>query len=487
MAVGPSRHNTLAACGLTFLLQCRLNGNRTSASFPQVVAVNFRSLGRRDGRTPRHWFAQQILAVNEMLKLFRPYIDSILNRFVSKGSLTITLPDGSVLRGGDGSAPEVAIRFTDMRAVFATLIDPELRLGEMMMQGRLVFDKGRIYDLFTLILQDFQAKRDEVPGQIFTRIRRFISHYTSSNPVERSQANVQHHYDLSSALYDMFLDADKQYSCAYFPDPGATLEQAQLAKKRHIAAKLLVEPKHNVLDIGCGWGGLGLYLAQVAGAGRVDGITLSSEQLTIARQRAEKAGLADRVNFKIEDYRLTQGRYDRIVSVGMFEHVGLGDYDAFFGKAASLLADDGVMLLHTIGRTGKPDIAGPWLNKYIFPGGELPALSQITPALERSGLVVSDIEVLRLHYAETLLEWRIRFMAHWDEAEQQFGVEFCRMWEFYLAMAEAGFRFQDLVVYQFQLAKKNNTVPLTRDYIAREEARLQALESAPSSAGQAAG
>ena len=287
--------------------------------------------------------------------------------------------------------------------------------------------------------------------------------------------NVAHHYDLDRRLYSLFLDADRQYSCAYFEHPEQSLDDAQLAKKRHLAAKLLVNPGARVLDIGSGWGGLGLYLAETCGA-HVTGVTLSDEQHALSRARAEEKGLADRVEFRLQDYRDVAERFDRIVSVGMFEHVGVGYYDVFFRKCADLLADDGVMLLHSIGRSEGPGITNPWIAKYIFPGGYIPALSEVMPAIERAGLLVTDIEILRLHYAETLKHWRDRFLAHRDDLEKIYDERFFRMWEFYLAASEMAFREQDMMVFQLQLTKRQGVVPITRDYIAREEARLRGSE-----------
>jgi len=268
----------------------------------------------------------------------------------------------------------------------------------------------------------------------------------------------------------------RQYSCAYFEHPGQSLDDAQLAKKRHLAAKMLLKPARRVLDIGCGWGGLGLYLAEMTGA-QITGITLSHEQLAIANSRASENGLRDRATFRLQDYRDVEGTFDRIVSVGMFEHVGVGFYDTFFRKCASLLADDGVMLLHSIGRSDGPDATSPWIAKYIFPGGYIPALSEVIPAIQRSGLLVADNEVLRLHYAETLKHWRERFLAHRADVERIYDKKFVRMWEFYLACSEMAFREQALMVFQIQLTKRQDIVPMTRDYIGREENRLRAAEA----------
>jgi cyclopropane-fatty-acyl-phospholipid synthase len=291
-----------------------------------------------------------------------------------------------------------------------------------------------------------------------------------------ARANVAKHYDLDHRLYDLFLDADRQYSCAYFEHPGATLEEAQLAKKRHIAAKLLVEPGHEVLDIGCGFGGMALYLAQMAGA-RSTGVTLSTEQHQIAEQRAAEANLADRVEFRLEDYRDVRQQFDRIVSVGMFEHVGVAYFDEFFANTRRLLRDDGVMLLHAIGRSAKPNATNPWIQKYIFPGGYIPSVSEVMVAIERSGLYVTDVEILRLHYADTLKAWRERFAARRDEAKALYDERFCRMWEFYLAGSETSFRVDGHMVFQIQLAKRQDIVPVTRDYVAEREARLRQRES----------
>lgn len=402
---------------------------------------------------------------------------NVISRFVTRGTLKVVTASGAQLSFGDGTPPAVRLRFTDAAAERALVIDPELKLGELFTDGRLLIEEGTIYDLLQLVLQDTQGDRGNLPLQWLRRARTLLRRVTAHNGVLRARRNVEHHYDLDSRFYGLFLDADRQYSCAYFERSDATLDEAQLAKKRHIAAKLFVEPGMSVLDIGSGWGGLGLYLAEIAHAGQVKGITLSEEQLAVAKLRAQERGLSSMVSFELEDYRDTRGRFDRIVSVGMFEHVGPTNYEAYFQSAARLLAPDGVMLLHTIGRTGEPDYTNPWITKYIFPGGHLPTLSEIIPAIERSGLAVTDIEVLRLHYAETLRAWRERFMARRAEAAALYDERFCRMWECYLAMSEAAFRFEDLVVFQLQLAKRNDVLPMTRDYIAAREAELRALEA----------
>jgi len=287
------------------------------------------------------------------------------------------------------------------------------------------------------------------------------------NPSGRARRNVAHHYDINGAIYDLFLDRDRQYSCAYFTE-GASLEEAQLAKKRHLAAKLAIAPGQRVLDIGSGWGGLGLYLAKIAHCD-VTGVTLSNEQLKISQERAVREGLARAARFEFKDYRKVEGRFDRIVSVGMFEHVGVNHYVTYFRKVRDLLADDGVAVIHTIGRSEPPTVTNPFIAKYIFPGGYIPALSEMVASIERSGLVITDLEILRLHYAETLRAWRERFVANWDKAAAIQDETFCRMWEFYLAASETAFRYQKLVVFQVQLAKRIKSLPITRDYMYKAE------------------
>jgi cyclopropane-fatty-acyl-phospholipid synthase len=306
-------------------------------------------------------------------------------------------------------------------------------------------------------------------------LRYLVRHLKQFNPRARARSNVAHHYDLDARLYSLFLDADKQYSCAYFETPETTLDDAQLAKKRHVTAKLLVSRGQRVLDIGSGWGGLGLYLAEIAGAD-VTGVTLSTEQLQVANARAAEKGLTQQARFLLQDYRDIDGPFDRIVSVGMFEHVGARFYETYFQRCAELLSRDGVMLLHSIGRSQGPDSTNPWIAKYIFPGGYIPSLSEVLPAIEDAGLLVCDVEILRLHYAETLKAWRERFMARREEAVQLYDERFALMWEFYLAACEMTFRKQDMMNFQLQLTRRQGVVPMTRDYIGHEEARLRALE-----------
>ncbi|MGO4387095.1 class I SAM-dependent methyltransferase [Microvirga sp. 2YAF29] len=396
-------------------------------------------------------------------------------RAVKYGTLEMTTAGGQHFTFGDGGSPQVSIRFTDKAAQTALCLHPELKLGELYMDGRLVIEEGDILDLLQLLLQDTHGELNELPLRRLRKIQNWMR-LRGENDMVRSRHNVAHHYDLDGRLYSLFLDSDRQYSCAYFEHPDDSLEQAQLTKKRHIAAKLMVDPGHSVLDIGSGWGGMALYLAQVACAGSVKGITLSEEQLEASRKRAAASGLTDRVRFELQDYRATTGSFDRVVSVGMFEHVGPASYDDYFGTCRKVLKEDGVMLLHTIGRSGTPYPTNPWITKYIFPGGHLPVLSEMMPAIERAGLVVTDLEILRLHYAYTLKAWRERFLAQREEVLKLYDDRFFRMWECYLAMSESAFRWQDAVVFQLQLARRNDAVPLTRDYIAEREAALKASE-----------
>jgi len=401
----------------------------------------------------------------------------LLNKLVTRGSLEVQTHDGTRWTFGDGTGKRVVVRLADKGTASELIRDPEVRLGELFMDGRLDVTEGTFYELLELLLQHGMSMRAFTGRRLFLAARKAKLWLFGRNTQRRSRKNVVHHYDLNAAFYDLFLDADRQYSCAYYASPDMTLEEAQRAKCRHLAAKLLIDPGMSVLDIGSGWGGLGLYLAEVGEASRVKGVTLSDEQLAIARKRAEAKGF-DHMKFELEDYRNTRGSFDRIISVGMFEHVGPENYDTFFRKAADLLAEDGVFMLHTIGHTSTPGITNGWITKYIFPGGHLPALSEVVTAVEKSGLMMADVEVLRHHYADTLREWRNRFMAGRDKALALYDERFCRMWEAYLALCEAAFRFLDVVVYQFQLTHRNDVVPITRDYIAEREAMLLARETA---------
>jgi cyclopropane-fatty-acyl-phospholipid synthase len=398
-----------------------------------------------------------------------------LERFIRSGNLRVTTAGGSTFTLGDGTGTPVAIRFTTRAAERGVLIDPEVKFGEAYMDGTVVVEQGSIAEVLAVVLDQCVGGKPPFWARTQWLIRYLHRRLQQFNPPPRARRNVAHHYDLDGQLYALFLDADRQYSCAYFETPDQSLDDAQLAKKRHLAAKLLIAPGQRVLDIGSGWGGLALYLAETA-SGRVTGITLSQEQLALARVRAAERGLSGTAEFRLQDYRDVPDKFDRIVSVGMFEHVGVGFYEAFFRKCAALMEEDGVMVLHSIGRSEGPNVTNPWIAKYIFPGGYIPALSEVLPAIERAGLLATDIEILRLHYAETLKAWRERFLAYREAVEKLYDARFVRMWEFYLAAAEMAFREQDMMVFQVQLTKRQGVVPITRDYIARETQRLRALE-----------
>jgi cyclopropane-fatty-acyl-phospholipid synthase len=396
----------------------------------------------------------------------------LLGAFIRRGTMVFTTASGRTFTCGDGTGEPVHARFLTAAAERRVLMNPELALGEIYMDAEFVVENGTIADALAILLDQPDAlPRWAKPRWILRYLFRRLGQF---NPRRRARSNVAHHYDLDGRLYALFLDADMQYSCAYFETPDTNLDDAQLAKKRHLAAKLLIRRGHRVLDIGSGWGGLGLYLAEMTGA-NVTGITLSTEQLQVSNTRATEKNLRS-AKFLLQDYRDIAGPFDRIVSVGMFEHVGVDHYDTFFKRCAELLTDDGVIVLHAIGRSTGPDVTAPWIAKYIFPGGYIPALSEVFPAIERAGLLVCDTEILRLHYAETLKAWRERFMARREEAVQLYDERFARMWEFYLAASEMAFRKQNMMNFQIQLAKRQDVVPMTRDYVAREEARLRSRE-----------
>lgn len=396
-----------------------------------------------------------------------PDLSGLLRSMIRVGRLTVIDARGCAQDFGDHrTGPWVKLRFHDRTLPLRLLLNPSLAFGEAYVDGRLTFERGSVSDLLDMASQGFGAIDNHPLQRLRVKLSRF---FAQRNHLRRARDNVAHHYDLSGKLYDLFLDADRQYSCAYFARGDESLEEAQQDKKRHLAAKLLLKPGCDVLDIGSGWGGLALDLAQTEGA-NVTGITLSTEQLETARNRASAAGLAHRVRFELRDFRDEQGRYDRIVSVGMLEHVGSQDYSTFFRRVARALKPDGVALVHSIGRMDPPGAADPWISKYIFPGGYVPALSEVIAAVEKAGLWITDVEVWRMHYAETLRHWRERFQARRSEAKEIYDERFCRMWEFYLAASEAMFRNGTLMVFQIQLAHRRDAAPLTRDYISNYRA-----------------
>ena len=399
------------------------------------------------------------------------------DKLVRTGNLRVSTVSRATITCGDGTGTPVAIRFTTRAAERRALLDPELRFGEAYMDGEVVVEQGSIADFLDLAVSNLSRIPPTVWNRSLRGLRSLARWLFEDNSLWRARRNAVHHYNIDYRIYRLFLDPDLQYSCAYFESSNASLDEAQLAKKRHIAAKLLLKPGLKVLDIGCGWGGLGLHLARSSRVSVV-GINLSDEQVKIAQQRAAAEGLP--CDFRIQDYRKVSEKFDRIVSVGMFEHVGKRHYDEFLRKCRDLLTDDGVMLLHTVGRWSGPADTNAWVWRYIFPGGYSPALSEIAPAIERSGLIMGDIEVLHLHYAETLRAWRVNFLANRNEVVRLFeedsnlktrfgGAErFIRMWEYYLAGFEASFRYYGLSVFQIQLVKNIDAAPMTRGYIYKD-------------------
>ncbi|MGC8201787.1 class I SAM-dependent methyltransferase [Aliiroseovarius sp. PTFE2010] len=396
--------------------------------------------------------------------MWEELFDRMCRTLIRHGSLDVTPPGGRKRRYGDGQGEAISVTMHDPSMLRGMVLAPDMTLGEGYMNGDFTIEGDDLRGFLSLVIKsiaDAPTPWFQRPLQALHHGARFLAQY---NPVGKAQQNVAHHYDLSEELYDLFLDEDRQYSCAYFRRPDLTLEDAQAAKKQHIARKLRIEPGMRVLDIGCGWGGMALTLARDYGA-EVVGVTLSREQHAYAVRRAKEAGLDDRVDFRLTDYRNLTERFDRIVSVGMFEHVGVPHYRQYFRNVHDMLAEDGVALIHTIGRASPPGVTSPWINKYIFPGGYCPAMSETMQAVEKEGLIATDIEVWRLHYAETLARWYDRFMANIDRAEAIYDARFTRMWRYYLLASELTFRHNRQVVFQFQLTRRQDAVPLTRDYM----------------------
>ena len=405
-------------------------------------------------------------------------LSRLFKGLVKRGRLRITDFDGQIYEFGEEAVPpDAAILLRDRTTAWRIAYNPELNIGETYVDGSLVIEQGTLFSFLRLLLINSQSWNDSTTGRLYYRLENIFRMPTVLNPVPRSRRNVKHHYDLSDELFSLFLDADRQYSCAYYRSDDDDLETAQLAKKQHIAAKLNIHPGQHVLDIGSGWGGLALYIAGHYPV-RVTGLTLSDEQFRHANERARQLGMADRVTFKLLDYRKATGTYDRIVSVGMFEHVGRPHFSAFFRQLHKLLKPEGVALVHTIGSQTPPSPINPWLRRHIFPGAYLPALSQITPIIENRRMWLTDLENLRLHYASTLAAWRQRFDANRDRITKLYDERFCRMWEFYLQSCEAGFRWSGLTVFQLQLTKSINALPITRDYMMHEEDKLRMADAA---------
>jgi cyclopropane-fatty-acyl-phospholipid synthase len=404
--------------------------------------------------TTRRWGAAMLHA---LAKRF-------LSGLIRQGHLVVHVPGGEVWRFGDTGEPPLTLRISDPAVIRKLLVNPEMAVGEAYMDGTLTIDGDDLDGLQRLAIRNITARDLPVLRHLQHGWRRLTRWIDQHNPIHRAHANVAHHYDLSGELYALFLDADRQYSCAYFRDPGVSLEQAQADKKAHIARKLALEPGMRVLDIGCGWGGMGLTLARDHGV-QVVGVTLSREQQKVAAERARAVGLDDRVEFRLQDYRKLSESFDRIVSVGMFEHVGLPHYREYFDAVRDRLVPGGVALIHTIGRIDGPHSTNPWLAKYIFPGGYIPAVSEVIPAIEKSGLILTDLEVWRMHYADTIRHWADRFEAHIDRVRALYDDRFVRMWRFYLSGSAMSFRAGVQVVHQYQLTRRMGTLPLTRDYM----------------------
>jgi cyclopropane-fatty-acyl-phospholipid synthase len=404
-------------------------------------------------------------------------LDRAFKSVITRGTLRVTGPDGLTRDYGDGSGTPVNIQVRTPLAAAKIVADSDLYIGECYMDGSLDVTGGTtIYEALAILLDNGQMHRLPNVAKAAYSVRKALKRVDQYNPVGKAKSNVAHHYDLSGALYDLFLDRDRQYSCAYFETDDGSLEDAQLAKKRHLAAKLDIKPGMKVLDIGSGWGGLGLYIAEICGA-EVTGVTLSEEQHKLSNERARQRGVSDRVQFILKDYRHLEQKFDRIVSVGMFEHVGVGHFKEFFTKVNGLLKNDGVAVLHSINRSDGPGATSAWIKKYIFPGGYIPALSEVLPFIEKAGLYVTDVEILRLHYAMTLRDWGNRFASHRERAKELYDERFCRMWEFYLAASECAFRYGGMNNFQIQFVRNQHVLPLTRSYIFEEEQRLRAIDS----------
>jgi len=409
-------------------------------------------------------------------------LSHMLTSFVRVGTLKVIDADGRLHVFSGAPGPTVTMRLSDRSLYRKLFFNPELHAGEAYMDGRLWFEESTLRDFLTLFSVNRLSLGSYPLQKVLRRISRGLKRFQQFNPVGKAQKNVAHHYDLGNAFYELFLDEGMQYSCAYFLSDDDSLEQAQRNKLRLIAAKLRLAPGLRILDIGSGWGDLALYLASLWDVD-VTGVTLSKEQHALSNEKARRLGLSDRVRFELRDYREVGERFDRIVSVGMFEHVGVQHYGEFFAKINALMRDDGLMLLHSIGHMSPPGTASPWLRKYIFPGAYSPALSEVFTAVEQASLWVTDLEFLRLHYAKTLAHWARRFEANRARVAQMYDERFCRMWEFYLISAEMMFRTGSQLVFQMQLARKRDAAPIVRDYIADTERRYREMEAGRSKIG----
>jgi cyclopropane-fatty-acyl-phospholipid synthase len=400
---------------------------------------------------------------------------SFFERCIKKGKLRVTYASGQSRDYGDGTGNEVSVRYASRAAQTGFALDPAMKFGESYMDGGFVVEKGTIYDYIVILKQN--AFRRHLPRYVLlpTVLRLIQARLRDLFGMDPEKRNIAHHYDLDGRLYELFLDDDWQYTCAYFEHEDQSLEDAQLAKKRHVTAKLMVEPGQRVLEMGCGWGGLAMYIAEMTGA-HVTAVTLSEEQAASAQRRAASRGLAGKTEFRLQNYRDVEGTFDRIISIGMLEHVGPRNFAAMFKQSYRMLDKHGVMVVHAIGRPKVMRHPNPWMEKYIFPGGYIPAVSEVVPAIEQAGFLIKDIELLPVHYARTCRLWRERFVANWDKAAELYDERFCRMWEIYLALSESAFRHDRLMIFQIQLAKHQDTVPYTRDYLATLKNDLEKWE-----------
>lgn len=404
-------------------------------------------------------------------------LSHMLKSFVRKGRLEVVDAEGRVhIFGGREPGPEVVMRLTDPTLYRSLFFNPELAAGEAYMDGRMSFEQSTLRDFLTLFSVNRLSLGSYPLQKVLRKVSRGLKRFQQANPIGKAQKNVAHHYDIGNDFYRLFLDKGMQYSCAYFTSDTDTLEEAQQNKLRLIASKLALKPGQKVLDIGCGWGDMALYLARMENVD-VTGVTLSKEQCALANEKAKALGLQDRVRFRLQDYRTVTERFDRLVSVGMFEHVGVHHYGEYFAKVNELMTEDGLMLLHSIGHMSPPGTASPWLRKYIFPGAYSPALSEVFPAVENNSLWVTDLEFLRVHYAKTLAHWDQRFQANRAKVAAMYDERFCRMWEFYLISAEMMFRTGSQLVFHMQLSKKRDAAPIVRDYITDTQRDYRRLEA----------
>ena len=404
-------------------------------------------------------------------------LSNMLKSFVQVGTLKVVDAKGQAHVFAGAPGPQVTMKLSDPSLYRKLFFNPELHAGEAYMDGRLRFEDSTLRDFLTLFSVNRLSLGSYPMQKVLRRVSRGLKRFQQLNPIGQAQKNIAHHYDLGNDFYRLFLDEGMQYSCAYFLDDKESLEQAQQNKLRLLAAKLDMKPGLRVLDIGSGWGDLALYLGSTADVD-VTGVTLSKEQHALANEKARAMGLSDRVRFELLDYRKVEDRFDRIVSVGMFEHVGVHHYDEFFAKVNALLEDDGIMVLHSIGHMSPPGTASPWLRKYIFPGAYSPALSEVFTSVEQASLWVTDVEVLRLHYAKTLNHWWRRFEANRDKVATMYDERFCRMWEFYLVSAEMMFLTGSQMVFHMQLARQRDAAPIVRDYITDLQREYKMTEAA---------